>query len=87
MTDFVPKQKESEKKPFKLDIKTLCFIIIGIDLLNILFLYFLFTAYQGLVKTPPPLDLQVKQAIQSQKDLYKMNEKIKKISNGKLEEE
>lgn len=91
MADFVQKQnhnsQKEEKKPFRFDIKNLLFITIGLVSLNLFISYYLFISYTALIKPIVPLDLQVKQALQTQKDLYKMTEKIKKISNGKLEEE
>jgi hypothetical protein len=87
MADFVPKQKESEKKPFKLDTKLLLYITIGLVSFNLLVSYYLFVVYKSLSKPVLPLDVQVKEAIQQQKDLYKMTEKIKKISNGKTDDE
>lgn len=85
MVDFP--NKNQEKKLFKLDTKFLLYITIGFISCNLLVSYYLFVVYKSLSKPVLPLDVQVKEAIQQQKDLYKMTEKIRKISNGKTDEE
>ena len=85
MADF---QNNSQgKKPFKFDTKILLFVVIGLVTLNLFISYYLLTVYQGLIKPVLPLDLQVKEAIETQKEMYKMTERIKKVANGKSEEE
>lgn len=75
-----PIQNQNKKLPFKLTTQHLLFVTIGLIILNLLVSYYLFISYKSLVKPILPLDVQVKQTIQTQKDLYKMTEKIKKIS-------
>ena len=77
MADF------ENKKPFKLTTHTLLYITIWLVAFNLLVSYSLFSAYQGLIKPVPPLDVQVKEAIQAKHDLTKLVDKIKLVANGK----
>lgn len=85
MADYVP---NNGKKPFiKFDTRFFLFLLIWLITLNICISYYLFVSYRSLIKPVLPLDVQVKNAIQQQKDLYKMTEKIKKISTWKTVDE